>query len=359
MFMCAEWIKRMRRISTIGCFWLAAMVFSLLLTTRFVRIETNFDLLVLLKQSQQKKTGLVMHNSRSIYNSRIAWLLGMSALDKSNKLSESQALKYWRKYPVWTATMLQSLASEAGRQNQLDDAVLYADLSLALLPSSNAVSKIVAKYLTEHERWEQAVRFWKIAEADNVDDAEIQTWLGYALFRQGSATEARWHLEKAIVLSPDAWPTNNNYVRFLKEYGPLEEYKAQLSRCHALFPETMIYVQWLGELALQEGEFEQAERYLLKVFEERPSWVQTVNSLEQLYMLTKQPEKVVWIYRTATKMVPTEAKYHTGLIRALQVLGDVDSVQQHLCQLETQDPDLFMKVLSQADIDTSVCATNK
>jgi tetratricopeptide (TPR) repeat protein len=320
-------------------------------------VKNNVALLMLLKSGAKSISDA--QNLEFVNNPRITWLLGLQTLDGETDRSDVNALGYWRRFPIWNATMLRAAADNAGRQGRLEDAIFYAELSLILSPSGNPVSKIVAKHLTEQGYWKQATRFWQIAEQEEPNDAEVQTWLGYVFSKQKKIEQARSHLERAIVLAPQAWDSNNNYVRFLREYGPRTDYKTQLSRCLVLFPETMIYAFWFGEMALEEQNYEVAERYFMQVLENRPSWVNVVQRLQELYMQTGQPARSVELYRKAIELNPNNVAIHKGYIKSLLAINDAASARAHLCYVKMRDESMFAILTSDLEISVGDCSSNE
>ncbi len=320
-------------------------------------LTLNLTLLAILKGARVSEESLQSSNLQD--HPRITWLLGMQQFNSKGPQSQTNAMHYWEKSPEWNADMLVEAVKAAGVEGRLQDAVQFASLSLQLWPASNEAAVIVAELLNEHEEWEQSLPFWIIAERGAPDDATIQTQYGYALFQYGLINEARQHLEKALFLQPDNYDTNKNYLLFLREYGESEEYKAQLIKVYKLFPEAVIYARWLGELAMEEGRFEDAEVYLSLVFENRPTWKKVAFELEELYAITNQQKQTVLLYQYALQQVPQEPVYHLGLIRALRETGNEQSAQEHLCMLQDSMPNIFSEVIVELDFTVSKCGANR
>lgn len=242
------------------------------------------------------------------------------------------------------------LASEArlfGTQGELQKAIEYANLSLDFSSINNDIALTMADILNQNERWVQALPFWQIAEKNHPDDANVQTQYGYALFKYGSVDQARQHLKKALLIQPTSWRTNRNYSLFLEKYGSIEEYKEHLLNAFKLFPDSMVYARSLGEVALQEQHFQDAEGYLLIVVKNRPTWVKVAIELGDLYVSTGQSEKAVVMYEKLLLEAPQEAKYHKKLTKLLQLLGYDKKLQKHLCDLRQNAFEIFVDVTNE------------
>lgn len=338
--------------------WLAVLFGGLLcaLALRgYPHLASNLELLRLLRSSDRD---VELSAVSTVRNPRAIWLMGKDLIDIGNPKTYSTALEYWRMTPQWSVTMLTAHAHQAFNTGYNRESIRWAQLALELDPNLIDLVFLAAQAANNSQQWAPAVGLWKTGfahdrfDAADYSDVTYATFLsqyGWALYQSGDVDQGRRYLHHATTLQPRNWAVNEAYLRFLENEATSLEYERQLNKVREIFPSSVVLLRSLGELAMQERQYEKAESYFVAVLEQRPAWAPVAGQLGRLYFVSGRLELAKDMYQRAVDVAPEEAQYHIALIETLRAMNDSETEADHLRRLKEQHYNTYVEVQRQLE----------
>ena len=141
--------------------------------------------------------------------------------------------------------------------------------------------------------------------------------------------------EDAVVLDPeytDAYLVIANvaatyYRECSRDPKWLRRAEDNLKKAEAITGETAKTLWIRGEIEWQKGNFDEAERVLLRSTELDPKFHGSFNILGNIYMKISKPERAVWAFTEVVKIIDNHQAY-SNLVIALSNLGDMIQLQR-------------------------------
>jgi TolB-like protein/Tfp pilus assembly protein PilF len=174
----------------------------------------------------------------------------------------------------------------------------------------------------------------KALELDNNSaDAHISKTL-VSIFKDWDLDTAKYHIEKAISLSPGSGPARHAYYLYFLCMQDYKNAKEQIELAQKLDPFSLPINSSLGELYIYYNEFEKAIEQLDKTIELDPTFRAAVHTKGYAYLWMGEYEKSIEIFEDYRKMIGDPLKGVTGLGAAYAYKGDIDKAKEYIKVLD-------------------------
>jgi len=163
---------------------------------------------------------------------------------------------------------------------ELLDVVLLKDEDLLRILHCQILKGFV---LIQQENWSGAETWLRQVVLEGTDSSQVQSLLGYALFRQGRRVEGLKHLNQALKMDPTNMNVMNSLGYLLAEEGVhLSKALGLVRKAHFSDPENPAYLDSLGWVLYKMNQPVQAQTYLEKALKKK-SHPQIQIHLEELH----------------------------------------------------------------------------
>ena len=155
------------------------------------------------------------------------------------------------------ALLLRAWARESA--GQADSALAYARLAVAARPDSESAHRVLARYLRQSRRWDEAIGEIQLLRGMAPDDPSLLLDLGFCREQSGDVGGAIQAGRDAVAMAPDAAPVLNFLGYMLADHDrDLGEAERLLRRAVDQEPDNGAYLDSMGWLHYRQGAFGQA-----------------------------------------------------------------------------------------------------
>ncbi len=233
------------------------------------------------------------------------------------------------KNPSALTAILERADAHAEQKEYWVAEALYKE-ALAIKPTSaKALTGLGRLQLTEKNR-PKAIAYFQQAIANNPEYID-----GYKHILQVSedAGDAQGILQNATILH-NLSPENPRYTLLIAyahmELGNLAQSEIEFKRCIRLSPAVAEGYKGLGNLYLQQKDYEKARKTLAKALELDKSDVSILNSLGLAYVRQKLVDEGIQKYRVALAIDASDERVLFNLAIALELKGDLQTAREML-----------------------------
>ena len=195
--------------------------------------------------------------------------------------------------------------------------------AVPFLAISGAGALIVLAFATRlaADHWKNSVNLFEHALSSTRENLVAHNNLGSALALQGHLDGARKHLEEALRLQPDYWPSLNNIGTLLCRQGRAEEALAFYQKAIAEKPDYAPAKNNLGLALASLGRYPEAIQHYINALGLKPDFAEAMNHLGRAYQAMGRSDLALEQHRKAVKTSPQNYLFHTELGNALAKRG--------------------------------------
>jgi protein O-GlcNAc transferase len=188
-------------------------------------------------------------------------------------------------------------------------------------------------------RFEEAVRLFREALAENDQVSELWNNLGIALFSAGKRGEALQSFERAVLLAPDFAQAHNNFGRSLAGCGELEQGLAACRQALALEPLYAEAHNNLGVILMRLDRHREALESFTRACQLDPGLASFWNDRASANRELGRLDAAAAGYRKALQVAPGHAPSLVGLSSVHQQRGEIDRAISLLQEAVALAPD--------------------
>jgi tetratricopeptide (TPR) repeat protein len=212
-------------------------------------------------------------------------------------------------------------ALQQGKPPQLDEAIRFLTVAVALRPGSPGAHLNLGVALKDRGRLAEAVACFREALRLDPKDAKAHNNLGNALAAKGELDGAIRCYQQAIRLDPKFAQAHTNLGTALAGKGKVDEAIASLRQAIALDPKHAPAHNNLGKMLLARGQFAEAIASFRKALALDPKYVPAHLGLGNVLTQQGKPAEAEACYRRALALDPKFAPAHYGLATVLKLQG--------------------------------------
>ena len=177
-----------------------------------------------------------------------------------------------------------------------------------------------------------------------MDDAPFRFALGRLLAEEGSTSDARRELSRAIELDPDDPYLHLELATLLASVGAWEQASERVTQARTLAPENHDVLRAFGQIHLyQVRENPQALALAREAFERlrvlAPDDLESLNSLGRIYLGQQLFDEAAGVFRQILGVWPSHPVARSALIDALMRAGRRDEAEAALRDFLERDPE--------------------
>jgi eukaryotic-like serine/threonine-protein kinase len=239
----------------------------------------------------------------------------------------------------WLAFGLGNALHEAGKP---DEAVGFYRIAQALRPETVAVHNNLGIDLADQGRLDEAIEHFLQALTLDPKDCNSHTNLGIALNGKGRLEEAIAHYQQALTLNPNFALAHNSLGNALKAKGQIDEAIAHYQQALVFNPKFAEAHANFGNALKEKGQLEEAIAHQQQALILDPKSAQAHNSLGNVLQKKGRLDEAIEHYQQAIALnfKFALAHYHLGI--ALVSKGRLDEAIEHYQQALTLDPRLAL-----------------
>lgn len=164
---------------------------------------------------------------------------------------------------------------------------------------------------------------------ENNSEAHVSKSL-VSIFKDWDLELAKYHIEKAVKLSPGSGATRHAYYLYLICVQDLKSAKIQIELAQKLDPFSLPINSTLGELYIYSQEYDKAIEQLDRTIELDPSFRAAIHTKGFAYLWMGEYEKSIQVFEEYRKQVQDPLKGITGLGAAYAYMGAVEKANECL-----------------------------
>lgn len=191
------------------------------------------------------------------------------------------------------------LAQVFQMQQRLPAAIEQLQRVQKLEPKSLAASEILFRTYLAQKDYAAASQLTDAIIKEHADAVTGYLLKGMLLQAQGDNRGSIVHLERALSISPLAIEPLNLLTRAALSTGKPSLAINKLQAIVKDHPEHFVAHNLLGEIALQQKQYDKAEAIFASITQNKPAWWIAWRNLAQCQLMTSQPDKAVDVYRRA------------------------------------------------------------
>lgn len=182
-------------------------------------------------------------------------------------------------------------------QKNYSDAAMHLQLAQKLDPESLSVNELLFRNYLAQKDYDSASKL-----ADNIINKNAESPAGYflkgmLLQAQGDDRGSIIYLERALSINPLATEPLNLLTRAALSTDQVPLITGKLQTIIKQHPEHFVARNLLGEIALQQKQYVEAEKIFSDLTQSKPAWWLGWRNLAQSWLLRNQPEQAVEVYR--------------------------------------------------------------
>jgi tetratricopeptide (TPR) repeat protein len=223
-----------------------------------------------------------------------------------------------------------ALGNSAHEGKNLEEAVIWYRVALALRPGTAAVHNNLGNALSDQHKVAEAIAEYKKAIAIDPKYAYPHNNLGNALRAQGQVAEAIAEFQKAIALAPRYAPSHNNLGNLLFKKHKPDEAEAEFRKAIELGPSLSQPHSNLGGVLKARGRRDEALAEFRKAVALDPRDVRAHFNIGATLREAGRGAEALAAFRKAVEVNPRIPEVHHGLGLALMEQGQFAEARQAL-----------------------------
>jgi tetratricopeptide (TPR) repeat protein/serine/threonine protein kinase len=246
-----------------------------------------------------------------------------------------------QRYPddFWINENLALILTHAVEPPQLDEAIGFSRVALALRPQSPGVHLNLGNPLMDRGRLDEAVACYREAIRLKEDYADAHYGLGNALQKQRKLAEAEQSYRRALKYKPDYAEVYNNVGCALQKQGKLAEAEQSLRQALWYKPDFADAHFNLGNALRDQRKLAEAEQSFREFVRYKPDFADAYFNLGNALHDQGKLAEAEQPYRQALKLKPDFAEVHYNLGNALRKQGKLAEAEHSYRQALKLKPD--------------------
>lgn len=217
------------------------------------------------------------------------------------------------------------LAEVLLRLDKPDLAIEQVQQVLGIAPDNEAALETLFRLQSAKKDWKSALDTAEKIKKAFPDSATGYEFSGFATQMDQGFESSVNEYTAALEKSPDSTQALAQLVQGYLAQDKADEALKRVDEAIARNPENYIALNMKAEIVMAQGDLTGARKIFRDVIKIKPDFRTPYVRISRSYVLEKQPEKMVDVYKAGLQAIPDDPVLVTGLASAYEAIGDVDN----------------------------------